>query len=89
MGAHIPDGARIDLRESPLDWRDYLNGEPIHNGDRFEWWDGTAWMLVRYETAGRTNAYIVVDDSGTTRTIDRETMWFRWPQRDLGPGFRY
>jgi hypothetical protein len=73
-------GHRVELRTSPLDWRDYLDNTPIHNGELLEFWTGTDWQLVRYESAGRANAFIVVDEH-TTQTLDRDTMRFQWPKR--------
>jgi len=86
---HTPDdAATIELRESALDWRDYLDGKAVHNGDRLEWWDGTSWQLVRYETEGRAKAYLVGDDAaGIPHPLDRATMRFRWPITDVGPRY--
>ncbi len=81
MSPHLQFGYLVELQQSPLDWRDYLHGEPIHNGNLLEWWSGTDWQLVRYESAGRANAFLVIDDEDTTQTLDRETMRFRWPRR--------
>ncbi len=50
-GSH--PGQFVELRTSPLDWRDYLDNTAIHNGNVLEWWNGTTWQLVRYESAGR------------------------------------
>ena len=44
-------------------------------------WTRTNWQLVRYESAGRANAFLVIDDEDTTQTLDRDTMRFRWPKR--------
>ncbi len=74
-------GDLVELRTSPMDWRDHLDGEPIHNGNMLEWWTGTGWQLVRYESAGRAKAFIVIDDEDTTQTLDRDIMRFRWPKR--------
>lgn len=74
-------GQLVELHTSPMDWRDYLDNEAIHNGELLEWWTGTEWQLVRYESAGRANAFIVIDDEDTTRTLDRTTMRFRWPKK--------
>ena len=73
-------GALVKLHESTYDWRDYLDGEAIHNGEMLDWWNGTAWQRVRYESAGRANAFLVMEDD-TTQTLDRASMWFRWPSR--------
>jgi hypothetical protein len=35
---------------------------------------------VRYERAGRANAFLVMEDD-TTHTLDRASMWFRWPNK--------
>jgi hypothetical protein len=78
-GSH--PGQFVELRTSPLDWRDYLDNTAIHNGNVLEWWNGTTWQLVRYESAGRANAFIVIDDDDTTQTLDRDTMRFRWPKK--------
>ena len=43
-------------------------------------WTGTNWQLVRYESAGRASALLAMDDD-TTQTLDRASMWFRWPTR--------
>jgi len=43
-------------------------------------WTGTNWQLARYESAGRANAFLVMEDD-TTQTLDRASMWFRWPNR--------
>jgi hypothetical protein len=67
-------GALIRLHESTYDWRDHVDGKPIHNGERLEWWNGTALHLVRYEHAGRANAFLVIDDAGTTQARDRASM---------------
>ncbi len=66
-------GYFVELQESTLDWRDYLNGDPIHNGDLLEWWSGTGWQLVRYESAGRANAFLVMEDD-TTHTRSRNNV---------------
>jgi hypothetical protein len=62
------------------DWRDHLDGEPIHNGNMLEWWTGTGWQTMRYESVGRANAFLVMEDDAT-QTVDRATMWFHWPRR--------
>ena len=73
-------GYFVELQQSLLDWRDYLNSDPIHNSDFLEWWTGTTWQLVRYESAGRATAFLVMEDD-TTHTLDRASMWFRWPNK--------
>ncbi len=60
----------IKLHESTYDWRDYLDNTPIHNGELLEVWTGTDWQRVRYECAGRANAFLVMEDD-TTQTLDR------------------
>ena len=40
MAAAHP-GYLVELRTSPLDWRDYLADVPIHNGELLELWTGT------------------------------------------------
>jgi hypothetical protein len=35
------------------DWRDYLNGKPVHNGDLLELETLTGWRVVRYESHKR------------------------------------
>ncbi len=79
--SHLSDGHLVELRTSPLDWRDYGDKEAIHNGNILELWNETTWQLVRYESAGRANAFIVIDDDDTTQTLDRDTMRFRWPKK--------
>ena len=78
---NVSDGHLVELRTSPMDWRDYLDNVPIHNGELLELWTGTGWQLVRYESAGRANAFLVIDDEDTTQMLDRATMRFRWPKR--------
>jgi len=48
--------------------------------DQLAAWSGTGWQLVRYESAGRANAFLSIDDD-TTQTLDRATMRLRWPTR--------
>jgi hypothetical protein len=45
-------------------------GARIHNGELLEFWTGTGWQRVRYESAGRANAFLVMKDD-TTQTLDR------------------
>jgi len=73
-------GALVKLHESTYDWRNHLDGEAIHNDDMLDWWNGTGWQRVRYESADRANTFLVLDDN-TTRELDRASMWFRWPNR--------
>ncbi len=58
-------GYLVELRTSPMDWRDHGDGEPIHNGNMLEFWTGTGWQRVRYESAGRANAFLVMEDDTT------------------------
>jgi hypothetical protein len=81
MSPHPQCGYVVELRTSPMDWRDYGDNTPIHNGELLELWTSTGWQLVRYESAGRAHAFLVVEDD-TTQTLDRSSMWFRWTNRN-------
>ncbi len=70
--SHLSDGHLVELRTSPLDWRDYGDKEAIHNGNILDWWNGMDWQTVRYESAGRAHAFIEIDVD-TNRTRDHDT----------------
>jgi hypothetical protein len=76
----VQPGHLVELRTSPMDWRDYVADVPIHNGELLELWTATGWRLVRYESAGWTNAFQVFDDD-TTQTLARAWLRVRWPTR--------
>ncbi len=70
--SHPSDGHLVELRTSPLDWRDYGDKEAIHNGNILDWWNGMDWQTVRYESAGRAHAFLVMEGD-TTHTRDART----------------
>jgi hypothetical protein len=43
-------------------------------------WTGTDEQLVRCETVGCANTFIMIDEDMTC-TLDRDTMRFRWPPK--------
>jgi hypothetical protein len=59
----------MQVHESTYDGRDHGDGEPIHNGELLAWWTGTGWQLMRYERAGRANAFLVLEDD-IIQTLD-------------------
>ncbi len=75
-------GALIKLHESTNDWRDHGDSEPIYNGNMLEWWTGTGWQLVGYQSAGRATAFLVLEDD-TTHMLDHATRWFRWVRKGI------
>ncbi len=72
----------MQVRESTDDGRDQLDGEPIHNGEVLNGWNGTDWQTVRYERIGRAHAFLIREDD-TTHTRDCATMWFRWVRQGI------
>jgi hypothetical protein len=58
-------GQFVELRTSPLEWRDELDNIPIHNGELLEFWTGTGGQRVHYERAGRAHAFLVMEDDTT------------------------
>jgi hypothetical protein len=70
----------MKMHESTHDGRDHLDSKPIHNGNMLEWWTGTGWQTMRYESVGRANAFLVMEDD-TMHTLDHATMQFRWLRR--------
>ncbi len=80
--SYLSDGHLVELRTSPLDWRDYGDKEAIHNGNILDWWNGMDWQTVRYESAGRAHAFLVMKDD-TTHTLACATRWFRWVRQGI------
>ncbi len=64
----------LQVHESADDGRDHGDSEPIHNGNMLEWWTGTGWQTVRYESAGRANGFLVMEDD-TTQMLDCATRY--------------
>jgi hypothetical protein len=58
-----------------------MSVQPVYPvADQLAAWSGTGWQLVRYESAGRANAFLGIDDD-TTQTLDRATMRLRWSKK--------
>jgi len=74
-------GNTIELRESHGDFRDYLDGQPIHNGDQLMLWTGDRWVWARYEVADFHQREVVLDTIEGERRVDRATMHVRWPTK--------
>ncbi len=70
----------MQVRELTDDGRDYLDGEPIHNGEVLDGWTGTDWQTVRWERAGRVTTCLVMKDD-TTHTRACAPRWFRWVRK--------
>ncbi len=84
--ALMEPGALLELRASsgPLgdDFRDYLDGKPIHNGDQLMLWYHTTWIWARYEVVEHQQRAVDLYSVDGTRRLDRATMRFRWPTKE-------
>ena len=60
------------------DFRDYLEGEPIHKGDQLQLEAGDRWLWVRYELASFKERQAMLVSSGGALVLDRAEMSFRW-----------
>lgn len=90
-----PDGYPVILRESAIDWRDYLDvlledgtieEWSISNGAVLELWFEARWISVRYETMRpsrerRVWLYFDRPDGRDGMELERAAMRLRWPSR--------
>jgi hypothetical protein len=67
---------KLERIETPLSWRDHLNGKPISNGDQLQLLDERGeWRWARYETA-RGTVYLHLENSVLEHSPG---MTLRWP----------
>lgn len=79
---HTIQGQAIELRDSGIDFRDYLDGKAIHNGDQLLLWADGGWICARYEVASFHDRAVVLDSVDGARRLDRASMRFRWPTKE-------
>ena len=75
-------GSYIDLRDMGHDFRDYLDGVPIHNGEQLQLLVGEQWIHTRYELADFKRREVGLIGVDCVWKLNRATMLFRWPSRE-------
>lgn len=76
-----PSGHLVELHDSTIDFRDHLDGQPIHNGDQLEVWRNGDWHVVHYEGADFAERAVDVYGDQWVGRLDRTSMRVRWPMR--------